>query len=413
MGTRSPCILCGRTRFKKGTVTFNTIDSEYCVCYDCIKELHEKYHVTADEFMNADAEISDIAYSKPSKIKEYLDTYIIGQDKAKKVISTAIYNHYKILDLKRDDKKQSSDIDKSNILIIGPTASGKTAMLSRIAKILRIPFTIVDATSITEAGFVGADCEVAIRNLISAANGNVDLAQRGIVYFDEIDKIARKGENMSVTTDPGHEGVQQVMLKLIEGSIVDVPEKGMRKHPDAPVVKVDTTDILFIAGGSFEHIEKIIAKRQRQNISQLGFGAIHEIKSENRFNDLIHDVRVEDLRTFGLLPEFLERFHILCTMDELDEDDYVKILTEPRDALTKQYKILFEKDGVELDFTEQSLRFIAHQAIERKTGARSLRGIMENILGDLMYEIPDNNSINSVVVDVEDSAIITRKGLIT
>lgn len=337
---------------------------------------------------------------KPSEIVEFLDKFVIGQDKAKRILSVAISNHYKMLDYK-SQKVQPVDLQKSNVLMAGPTGSGKTFILKQIAKILDVPFAQADATSLTEAGYVGDDVETVLRKLVEASNGDIKRAERGIVYIDEIDKLSRKGENLSISRDVSGEGVQQALLKLIEGSVVEVPEKGMRKHPTGDTFKIDTTNILFIVGGSFEGIEKVIAKRVKKDVASIGFGAEVESKKEANFNDNILNIRQEDLKKFGMLPELLGRLPIIAPLQELDREALRRIITEPNDALLKQYQVLFESDGVELAFTEDAIDAVADLAIERKTGARSLRSIMEETLLDHMYELPDKENIKRVLFTKE------------
>ena len=375
----------------------------HSICFDCIEAIYKEY-IGKVSNARAKKEVidSEIGKMTPIAMKEYLDKYIIGQDKAKKVLCTTIYNHYNALKLKA--AFPDLEIDKSNICIVGPTGSGKTASLKKIAKILDVPFTMADANSLTAAGYVGADVETVLRNLISEANGDVEKAQHGIVYIDEIDKIRQVGVSASVSGDPGHGGVQQALLKMIEGSIMEVPDKGQRKHPEVPVTKIDTTDILFIVGGAFEGIEKIIAKRQNAGKSKMGFGA-SLLESSKIYNDLILDVRTDDLKTFGLMPEFIGRLPVICPMQELTRDDLVRILIEPNNAIVKQYQFLFAYEDVELEFTDDALNYIADEAIKRKTGARSLRSILEEILGETMYKLPSNKNIDKMTVDYKNGEI--------
>lgn len=343
----------------------------------------------------------------PSSIKKYLDDYIIGQEGAKKTIATAIFNHKMLLDMKREGYEGAEDIEKSNILMVGPSGVGKTAMIKRLAKALDVPFVIEDTTSFSSTGFVGKDLESILRDLYENADGNIERAERGIVYIDEIDKCSRKGENPSISTDPTHEALQQGLLKILEGSVVEVSEqKGARHHPNAPTFKMDTTNILFICGGAFEGIEKIIARRQKKHQASVGFGSKVVLDEGKAYNEYIDDIRTEDLKKFGMMPELLGRLPVICTLKALPEEDLIRILTEPKNSLVNQYQTLFAANGVELEFTDEALFHIAHQAIERGTGARSLRSIVEAVLADAMYEVPDEEDVCKVVVDVDENGEI-------
>lgn len=395
------CTFCGKPQ-KLAKKLIASPNGDAFICDDCVRICGE---IIKEETQKVKV-LKDLIVPSPKEIKEKLDSYVVGQDKAKRVLSVAVYNHYKRINYnyhnkdKKSENKNSVELEKSNVLMIGPTGSGKTLLVKTLAKILDVPFAIADATTLTEAGYVGEDVENVLLKLIQNADFDIERAQRGIIYIDEIDKLARKSENRSLTRDVGGEGVQQALLKIVESTIASVPPQGGRKHPQQEMLQIDTTNILFICGGAFVGLDKIIEKRVVANNS-LGFNADVRGENDKQKIDFNKDVQPDDLVKYGLIPEFIGRLPIITGLDDLDQDALQKILIEPKNSIVKQYKQLFRIDGYEIKIESDALAYVAQKAMELKTGARGIRTIMESKMFDLMFDLPDPNEYDKIIITKE------------